>query len=125
MTETQHPESQSPLFEIPHPPELPGVEDLQSDAELKKLQIDGLKAQVEYYRTQVDSMKADIGQREKYGKHVFGLTIVWLLIVLTIVVLQALAVFGLSESVMITLIGSTTLNIIGLLVIVLKYIFRT
>lgn len=70
------------------------------------------------------------GQRRHYAKRVFILVCVW---ITAIFVLLGFQVFGtwitplykpLSDGVLIALISSTTVNLIGTLIVVLKYIFR-
>jgi hypothetical protein len=73
-----------------------------------------------------------------YGRRAFVLIVVWLSVVLLTVWLSASVVsspswypqwlprltsFELSDSVLITLIGSTTANLVGLLYIVYRYVF--
>lgn len=69
-------------------------------------------------------------QRKVYAKYVFVLVCAWITAIYLLLLLQ---VFGtwltpayrpLSEAVLIALISSTTVNLIGTLIIVLKYIFR-
>ncbi len=70
-------------------------------------------------------------QRKVYAKSVFWLVCGWITAIYVLLLLQ---VFGtaitpaykpLGEGVLIALISSTTVNLIGTLIIVLKYIFRT
>ena len=69
-------------------------------------------------------------QRRLYAKCVFGLVCAWIIAIYALLIFQ---VFGavmtplfrpLSDGVLIALISSTTVNLIGTLIIVLKYIFR-
>ncbi len=69
-------------------------------------------------------------QRKTYAKYVFILVCAWITAIYLLLLCQ---VFGpamisqykpLSDKVLITLISSTTVNLIGTLIIVLKYIFR-
>jgi hypothetical protein len=68
-----------------------------------------------------------INQKRTFSVYIFILVSVWLTMVLGIVIFNGFGFFnfGLSEKIIITLIGSTTVNILGLLVIVLKYIFNS
>lgn len=85
----------------------------------------------------LDRHKADMAdrlvaraQRKVYAKCVFILVCVWIAAIYALLIFQ---VFGscmtpkfrpLSDTVLIALISSTTVNLIGTLIIVLKYIFR-
>jgi hypothetical protein len=69
-------------------------------------------------------------QRRRYARRVFSLVCVWITAIFVLLLLQS---FGsamvpryrpLSDSVLIALISSTTVNLIGTLILVLKYIFR-
>ncbi|HEX4155747.1 MAG TPA: hypothetical protein VHY48_09050 [Acidobacteriaceae bacterium] len=69
-------------------------------------------------------------QRKVYAKCVFVLVCAWITAIYALLLLQ---VFGtritpayrpLSEAVLIALVSSTTVNLIGTLIVVLKYIFR-
>src|ERR1039457_2693509 len=68
-------------------------------------------------------------QREKYASRIFYLVSTWIGLIFLLLLAQG---FGdhigykpLSDKVLITLISSTTVNVIGTLIIVLKYIFKT
>jgi hypothetical protein len=63
--------------------------------------------------------------REKYEPRLFNFTIAWTIIVLLLVLAEAYHFnnFFLPAKVMITIVGSTTINVFGLLMIALKYIF--
>ena len=69
-------------------------------------------------------------QRKVYAKYVFILVCAWIVAIYLLLLLQVLGTWltpayrPLSEAVLIALISSTTVNLIGTLIIVLKYIFR-
>ena len=67
-------------------------------------------------------------QRETYARRIFRLVCAWITLIFALLLCQG---FGetihykpLSDKVLITLISSTTVNVIGTLIIVLKYIFK-
>lgn len=64
--------------------------------------------------------------RKIYISRNFFLTCIWLTIVLIIILCQGFGVlhFNLHDSVLITLLSTTTANIIGVLVIVITYLFK-
>lgn len=64
--------------------------------------------------------------RKIYINRNFLLTCVWLVIVLLVVLCQGFGLghFNLHDSVLITLLSTTTANIIGVLVIVITYLFK-
>jgi len=67
-------------------------------------------------------------QREKYARHTFWLVCGWIVLIFVLLLLQGFSGYigyrPLSDSVLIALISSTTINIIGTLIIVLKFIFN-
>ena len=67
----------------------------------------------------------DRGQRKKFAVAVFAFVAVYMAAVLTVVFLQGFCDgFNLSDSVIITLLGTTTANVIAVLVIVVTYLFN-
>jgi len=68
--------------------------------------------------------------RETYAPRLFWLTIIWLGVVLLMLILSAFPIhvgprdFRLSDSVLITLIGSTTATVLGLFAIVTRFYFH-
>jgi hypothetical protein len=67
-------------------------------------------------------------QRETYAGRIFALVCVWISFIFILLFLQGFGDFlrykPLSDKVLITLITSTTVNVIATLIIVLKYIFK-
>ena len=108
-------EQRQPRVKIPEKTELvPTKPDTQTAQHQKDLQD-----------AQLESFKQGIELKAKFSFRIFLLVIIWLAVVLLIIVFNGYGAWGfsLSDSVVITLIGSTTANILGLLVIVLKYVF--
>ena len=71
------------------------------------------------------SMRKDIEHREKYANRLFWFVAVWVGLMLVIVLLEGSkwASFDLSDTVLTTLIGATTANVLGLFAIVANYLF--
>jgi len=69
----------------------------------------------------------DIQQRKEFGNKIYWLVVGWILGILVLLGIQGFGIFEfkLSEKVLITLIGGTTLNVLGIFVIVAKYFFKT
>lgn len=81
-------------------------------------------------------MIQDIVERKRYALFSFLLVCLWLFLVLIIILLEGFGgagtevtiksvpvKFKLSEAIVLALIGSTTINVIGLFVVVVKYLF--
>jgi len=66
-------------------------------------------------------------QREKLAGRIFGLVIAWLFLVIAVLIVDGYAICGFKESdqVMMLLLGTSTANVIGLFVIILKYFYRS
>ena len=90
-----------------------------------------LRGEEDFYRKEVhDQRIADMQsariQREEYARKVFGLVAGWIAALFVILLAQGTSPtwHPFSDKVLIALISSMTINLIGTLVIVLKYIFR-
>lgn len=84
------------------------------DIELQSLQVE------------VDHRKAAFTLSNAYAVRIFWLVFGWLAVVLGIIIWQGMLpeAIRLSDKVLITLLSTTTINMIGLLVIVVKYVFN-
>lgn len=82
----------------------------------------------QYLRTvhELKEIQQNTKLRRIYISRNFILTCIWLILVLFIVVCQGFSIFhfNLHDSVLITLLSTTTANIIGVLVIVITYLFK-
>lgn len=74
---------------------------------------------------QLESQEQDRKQRGQFAEKIFWAVVVYLVAALVIVYLIGARVFHMSDSVSITLLGTTTANVISLLVIVAKYLFHS
>lgn len=96
--------------------------------EMDTLERDQLRVDIEKLRAELDSFKQDIRQRRTFAPKLYTLTCVWLVLVIAIVLLQGFSegrfhVFRLAEGVLIALLGTTTVNVVGLFYVVAKYLF--
>jgi hypothetical protein len=76
----------------------------------------------------IDSLVQDRLERKIYARKVFYLLSFWLLSILLIIILDGFkyifgAIFIISDQVILALIGGTTINVIALFVIIVKYLF--
>lgn len=72
---------------------------------------------------ELKSFKDDNYSRKVYGYLIFGLVFAWLGVILWIVIAAGSGWYKLSDTVLVALITTTTLNIIGLLLVVTQYLF--
>jgi hypothetical protein len=84
----------------------------------------------ERYSTRTTGLAQDIAERKKYAKLFFRLSCAWLVAITVILMLQGFgslsfwkAPFNLPDSIVLAMIGSTTVNVLGILYIVAKYLF--
>lgn len=95
-------------------------EEAQLETEEKKI-ANSLK------RQELEFQRAEHDQRINYAKKVFRLIIGWLIFIFVVVLASGLVFFDdyfkLSDKVIITLLTTTTISVVGLLGIVLKYLF--
>lgn len=73
---------------------------------------------------EVEGIRQDLEQRKNYADKIFTLVVVWLISILGLLIAQGMKGIYLSENVLITIIGGTTVNVLGIFVIVANYIFH-
>jgi hypothetical protein len=124
----------------PEPPELPeeklarGLKEVagtkvseEPDANTKKEETDLGKVR---FSAQTTGLTQDISERKRYAQYFFRLSCAWLVAITVIMMLQGFGSlwfwkvpFKLSDSIVLAMIGSTTVNVLGILYIVAKYLF--
>ena len=74
---------------------------------------------------EVAGLKQDTDERKKYARLFFGLSCAWIVTIIVILLLDGFGwwSFKLSDSVVLATIGSTTVNVLGILYIVANYLF--
>jgi hypothetical protein len=80
---------------------------------------------VEEQKAKVRSALQDINERKKYGTCIFGLVVLWLVAMVTVLVFQGFSfrAFTLSDTVLVAVVTTTTGGVVGLLALVVKYLF--
>ena len=97
--------------------------------ETQSLEQAQLRVEVEKLRAELDSFRQDVRERKTFAPKLYALTCCWLCSVVVIILMQAFSegnsrhFFRLSDSVLIALLGTTTVNVIGLFYAVAKYLF--
>ncbi len=96
--------------------------------ETQTLEREQLRVDIEKLRAELDSFKQDIGQRRTFAPKLYVLTCWWLGCVIVIVLTQGFSegryhFFRLNDGVLIALLGTTTVNVVGLFYVVAKYLF--
>ncbi|HEY4010013.1 MAG TPA: hypothetical protein VGM11_07660 [Acidobacteriaceae bacterium] len=113
-------------------PEVPADEHSKQVAEktlAKESKFYEEERKAELHKQDVADRQSDRTQREKYAGRVFSLVLAWIILMFVLLMFQGFCELihfkPLSDKVLLALITSTTVNLIGTLIIVLKYIFRT
>lgn len=108
------------LDSISAPENVSEIPDSQTQLESKTLESEELKARVA-------KLNQDIKLRKKYSGKLYWLISIWLIAIFVLLLLQGflgiMGYFNLSDKVLITIIGGTTINVLGLFAIVANYIF--
>jgi hypothetical protein len=113
-----------------------------SSPPLPKLPIDSIKApplvkpsrrvrkltqlEEDIYRVHTEGVAQDIRERKTYAKRIFLITVSWLIGLAAVVALdgwRTFTHFQASERIILALITSATIEVIGLFVIVTRYLF--
>ena len=114
------PKNELSLDSILAPTEISETPDQKTELELKSLGSEELKARVA-------KLNQDIKLRKKYSGKLYFLVSIWLAAIFLLLLLQGFVgvhgYFALSDKVLITIIGGTTINVLGLFAIVANYIF--
>lgn len=74
---------------------------------------------------ELDSYKQDTLERKRYATRIFLLICGWLISLFVVLFFQGLSVweFSLTDPVLLALIGGTTANVLGIFIIVTRYLF--
>ena len=105
---------------------LPPAETAILDPNTKKeVQADKKEQKLHNQRKHLEnnSLRDDVRLKKHYGYAILIGIFVWLLLVLVTVCLTGLQKLYLSDSVLVTLLSTTTVNLIGVLWVVVKYLF--
>jgi hypothetical protein len=125
-------EAEGPEASLPSPnPDLPRI--LRRDVSQKPDAPTGAERQSlenEKLKEEVRGLQQDTAERKKYAQLFFGLSVVWIAIITLILLLEGFGsfwfgrmLFKLSDPVMLAVIGSTTVNVLGILYVVANYLF--
>jgi hypothetical protein len=93
--------------------------------EKSSFEADRQQAELDKLTAEIESLKQDTKQRKGYAGRIFWLNVAWIAILTLVVLLSGFqgTRFVLPTSVLLALVGTTTLNILGTLYIVAQYLF--
>lgn len=72
----------------------------------------------------VNTLAENREARKDYTARVFWLIVGWLIVILALIIFNSFNLLDISDNVVLALVGSTTLNILGLFQVVLKYLYN-
>ncbi|HLA58833.1 MAG TPA: hypothetical protein VK622_08730 [Puia sp.] len=84
-----------------------------------------MQMELDIRREHLIMLRSNNEGRRDYAKKTFWLTVSWIFVILATTILSGLKVFILSDAVLIALITTTTLNVFGFFLLVMKYLFST
>jgi hypothetical protein len=91
--------------------------DEKTQADISFLEIQKLNVEIENY-------KQNTGERKLYAKLIYRFTCLWCLCVGILLVACGLSILHLSDTVLTTILGCTTLNVFGFFYLVTQYLFN-
>lgn len=106
------------------PPSAPDTQTAQEEEDLIKT---AYALQLKRLKILNDGLKQDRKERRKYAERIFLLIVGWVFAILFIIIFKGFGSyynFELSDKVLITLIGGTTINVLGIFIIVANYLFK-
>lgn len=80
--------------------------------------------ELEYKKEELESRKQDRKQRGQFSIWIFGFMGIYMVLALVILGLSGSGVFDISDTVLVSLLTTTTADVIGIFIIVAKYLFH-
>lgn len=80
--------------------------------------------ELEYKKEELESRRQDREQRGKFSGRIFVFMGIYMFCILAVLVLTGCGVFTLSDTVLVSLLTTTTADVIGIFIIVAKYLFH-
>lgn len=89
-------------------------------------EIDALRIKNDISREELEGKQQDRNLRKEFGERIYNFVAIYMFGVFFILVLSGIQgnAFVLSDTVLVTILGTTTANVIGILVIVATYYFN-
>ena len=84
--------------------------------------------EIDWYRNNLIEAQSMFKERRRYALWLFGLSVIWLIVILAFLLFAAIKTmfgidFELSDTVLVALITTTTINVLGLFYIVARWLF--
>ena len=87
-------------------------------------EADALTIESKRGNAEIRGINQNIAERKRYAEYIFSFTCIWCILVFFFLFFVALGKFILSDLVVTTLIGSTTLNVLVFFRLVTEYLFN-
>ncbi|MDR1022592.1 MAG: hypothetical protein LBL94_04900 [Prevotellaceae bacterium] len=81
--------------------------------------------ELETKREILEGSRQDRLERKRFAQNIFWLLVAFLSVTMAIVALSGFCVLRLSDTVMVTLLATTTADVIGIFIFVVKYLFKS
>lgn len=93
----------------------------------KELEIDALQTENDIRKEELKNCEQDRQQRKEFATKIYHFLCVYLFFVFLLILLSGASCikFELTEGVIITLLSTTTANVIGIFILVVKYLFAS
>lgn len=94
--------------------------------ELHTIELAKKSAEVDKLKEEIENLKQNRSQRKKFAYWIFGFMCLYIIAVFAVLFFTGFRQgnFCLADSVLLMLLGTTTANVIGIFVIVAKYLFH-
>jgi len=109
---------------------LPERSDKRSTLEAKVFEDDKLRLEVKRYQFELDELHQNMAERKGYARKLFVMLCAWLAIMLGITIFNGIVklasgdyAFRLSDTILVTLITTTTANVAAFFLVVTRYLF--
>jgi hypothetical protein len=89
-----------------------------------KTQADISSLDIQKFKVEIDNYKQNTGERKLYAKLIYRFTYVWCLSVAIVLLGVGFGKIRLSDTVLTTILGCTTLNVFGFFYLVTQYLFN-
>ena len=93
-------------------------------SERDQIELKSKKIELSKKDAELKELKGNIAQRYKYAERIYRLVTKWLIALFLLILIDGFEWVDISDGVLIALVGGTTANVLGLFVLVLKYLFN-
>ncbi|GHT50590.1 hypothetical protein AGMMS49982_06180 [Bacteroidia bacterium] len=100
------------------------VEDISQKEESTKLNLSLEDLELEIKKEVLEGQKQDRVERKDYALKIFWLLVGFLIVTLGMTTASGVGLLGLSDNVLIALLTTTSADVIGIFVFVVKYLFK-